>query len=92
MRTGPIEVHAEGCLIRLRLAPTGPWRDYPDFRGIAATTQPTAGLEDQQIVVADDTGALLQVWGRLPTRGTTPHTGEPWEHAWTIEYWWPRPR
>jgi hypothetical protein len=86
----PIEVHAEGCLVRIRLAPTGPWRPYPDFRAVAATTQQLDGLEDQRIVVAADTAELLAHWARLPTRESTPSSGEPWEHTWTLEYWWPR--
>jgi hypothetical protein len=86
----PIEVYAEGCLVRLRLVPTGPWREYPDFRAVAATTQSLDGLEDEQIVVAADTGELLAHWARLPSREAVPSSGEPWEHAWTIEYWWPR--
>lgn len=88
----PIEVHAEGCVIRLRLAPTGPWREYPDFRSVAATAQRFDGLEDQQIVVSDQTGELVQLGGRLPTQQAIPSTGDPWEHAWTLEYWWSRPR
>jgi hypothetical protein len=87
----PLEVYPSGCLVRLRLAPTGARREYEDFRTLAATVQPLSGLEHERMVFEADTGELHQASGRLPNRGEG-STGEPWEHAWTVEYWWPRHR
>lgn len=84
----PIEVYSSGCLIRLRLAPLGKWREYADFRHLTSTIHLVDGLEHEHILVSADTGELLQNSGRLPSRGVEPQTYEPWTHAWTIDYWW----
>lgn len=86
----PLEVYPSGCLVRLRLAPEGTWQEYEDFRTLAATVQPLEGLDRERIVLETDLGELRHVWSRLPNRAAEPATGEPWEHAWTVEYWWPR--
>ena len=86
----PLEVYSNGCLVRLRLVPEGSRREYEDFRTLAATVQPLGGLDRERIVLEAELGELRHVWSLLPNRGGERPTDEPWEHAWTVEYWWPR--
>ena len=88
--TWPLEVYPNGCLVRLRLIPAGTWPEYEDFRTLAATVQPLDGLGAERIVLEGHSGKLQHVWSRLPNLSVEPATGAPWEHAWTVEYWWPR--
>lgn len=84
----PLEVHPSGCLVRLRLVPAEVRPEYEDFQTLSATVQQLSGLEHERMVLEADTGELLHMSSRLPSRGAS--SGEPWESAWTVTYWWPR--
>jgi hypothetical protein len=87
----PLEVYASGCLAQLRLAPRGKWREYGSSLELISTLQHRDGLEDERIVVSAAAGELAYgTTTQLPPRGVEPNGHEPWNHSWTMGYWWPR--
>lgn len=85
----PFEVYASGCVVRVRLAPEGTWRPYEDLRAIDATIHRQPGKEQELITLACAHRELLSTNSLFPTRSVELQTGEPWEHAWTMDYRWP---
>jgi hypothetical protein len=86
----PIEVYATGVLAQLRLAPRGKWREYTSSLELVSTLQHRDGLEDERIVVSSATSELAYSTVQLPPQGVEPNSHEPWNHSWTLGYWWPR--
>jgi hypothetical protein len=86
----PLEVYTPGCLAQLRLAPRGHWREYGTSLDLIATLQHRDGLEDERILVSTAAGELAYSTSQLPPRGVEPNSHEPWNHTWTMGYWWPR--
>jgi hypothetical protein len=86
----PLEVYPNGCLTKMRLAPTGPWRHY-DLVRLAATIAPRDDHGDELITLVTEEGReLLMYESRLPPGDGRPRGFEPWDLAWTISWWWPR--
>jgi hypothetical protein len=86
----PIEVYTTGCLAQLRLAPRGTWREYGSSLELISTLHQGDGLGGERIVVSAAAGELAYSVAQLPPRGVEPNSHEPWNHSWTMGYWWPR--
>lgn len=91
----PVEVYAAGALLRIRVTPLGPWRDYDDTpEELFATVIPPASwaAHHEEIVLATAEGGAMG-WTKvdLPNAGVEPGHGDTaWSHSWTLEFWWPR--
>jgi hypothetical protein len=86
----PIEVYTTGCLAQLRLAPRGKWREYGSSLELISTLHHGSGLDGERIVVSSAAGELAYSTVQLPPQGVEPNSHEPWNHSWTLGYWWPR--
>ena len=90
----PVEVYAAGALLRVRVTPLGPWREYEDRELFRTVALPSVGNEHPPGLVAStaEAGPLLWTHVDLPNGSVEAHFDDkPWSHSWTLEFWWPRP-
>jgi hypothetical protein len=91
----PVEVYAVGALLRTRLTPLGPWREYDDESwALQRTVMPPAiwaEHHDEIVLATAEGGPMRWVNVALPNAGVEPGHGDMvWNHSWTLEFWWPR--